>query len=217
MDPSTQYPGKGLVLPNLNIYDIAKHSRFLILSLPNNEIPGKTRIIIHKALIGIGGEPKSIKKLRSGDLLIETASALQSKSFLLAKTFLDSPLTVSPHRALNSCRGIISELDLLCVSETEILEGLLTKMLPRDTSSVTVTSSTESQPPIPLMDTAPTTSNSLSTSAASSSSNQLLSPSTSPMSTVKNTSVSEPTTSTFNSLPSIITSPVPQTQTLVKK
>ncbi|GFT68257.1 uncharacterized protein TNCV_658841 [Trichonephila clavipes] len=82
------------------------------------------KFIIQKALIGIGGELKSIKKLRSGDLLIETISALKSKTFLLAKTFIDSPLTVSPHRTLNSCRGVISEPDLLCASETEILEGL---------------------------------------------------------------------------------------------
>ncbi|GFU91625.1 transposable element Tcb2 transposase [Trichonephila clavipes] len=84
----------------------------------------KSPFIIHKALIGIGGEPKSIKKLRSGDLLIETISAVQSKSFLLVKTFMDSPLVVTPHRTLNSCRGVISESDLLCASETEILEGL---------------------------------------------------------------------------------------------
>ncbi|GFX38433.1 RNA-directed DNA polymerase from mobile element jockey [Trichonephila clavipes] len=84
----------------------------------------KSPFVIHKALIGIGGEPKSIKKLRSGDLLIETTSALQSKSFLLAKTFLDFPLTVNPHKSLNSCRGVISEPDLLSSSEAEILEGL---------------------------------------------------------------------------------------------
>ncbi|GFX86011.1 CLIP domain-containing serine protease [Trichonephila clavipes] len=59
-----------------------------------------------------------------GDLLIETISAVQSKSSLLAKTFIDSPLIGSPHRTLNSCRGVISEPNLLCVSETEILEGL---------------------------------------------------------------------------------------------
>ncbi|GFV89830.1 uncharacterized protein TNCV_4690591 [Trichonephila clavipes] len=36
----------------------------------------------------------------------------------------DSPLTVTPHKPLNSSRGVISESDLLCASETEILEGL---------------------------------------------------------------------------------------------
>ncbi|GFX92371.1 RNA-directed DNA polymerase from mobile element jockey [Trichonephila clavipes] len=78
---------------------------------------------IHKTLIGIGGEPKSVKRLRSGDLLIETISDLQTKSFLLAKTFFNSPVTVSPHKTLNSCRGVISEPDLLSTPDAEILEG----------------------------------------------------------------------------------------------
>ncbi|GFW20515.1 putative RNA-directed DNA polymerase from transposon BS [Trichonephila clavipes] len=78
---------------------------------------------IQKALIGIGGEPKSVKRLRSGDLLIETLSALQTKSFLLAKTFLNSSVTISPHKTLNSCHGIISKPDLLTTPEAEILEG----------------------------------------------------------------------------------------------
>ncbi|GFX67273.1 uncharacterized protein TNCV_775301 [Trichonephila clavipes] len=84
----------------------------------------KSPFVVHKAIIGIGGEPKSIKKLRYGDLLIETTFALQSKSFLLAKTFLDFHLTVPSHISFNSCRGVISEPDLLSSSESEILEGL---------------------------------------------------------------------------------------------
>ncbi|GFW41716.1 uncharacterized protein TNCV_9541 [Trichonephila clavipes] len=83
----------------------------------------KSPFAIQKALIGIGGEPKSVKRLRSGDLLIETTSALQTKSFLLAKSFLNRPVTVSPHKSLNSCRGVISEPDLLGTSDSEILEG----------------------------------------------------------------------------------------------
>ncbi|GFW08268.1 uncharacterized protein TNCV_1655831 [Trichonephila clavipes] len=70
-----------------------------------------------------GGEPKSVKRLRSGDLLVETNSALQTKSFLLAKSFLNSPVTISPHKTFNSCRGIISETDLLGTPDGEILEG----------------------------------------------------------------------------------------------
>ncbi|GFV14069.1 putative RNA-directed DNA polymerase from transposon BS [Trichonephila clavipes] len=83
----------------------------------------KSPFAIHKALLGIGGEPKSIKRLRSKDLLIETNSDLQTKSFLLAKTFLNSPVTISPHKTLNSCRGVISEPDLLSSPVSEILEG----------------------------------------------------------------------------------------------
>ncbi|GFU20632.1 putative RNA-directed DNA polymerase from transposon BS [Trichonephila clavipes] len=113
----------GLVLPTLTVDQIAAHSRFLLIFLPNKEMSNKSPFAIHKAILGIGGEPKSIKRLRSGDLLIETISDLQTKSFLLAKTFLNSPVNVSPHKTLNSCRGVISEPDLLSSPESEILEG----------------------------------------------------------------------------------------------
>ncbi|GFV05566.1 uncharacterized protein TNCV_227771 [Trichonephila clavipes] len=83
----------------------------------------KSPFAIQKALVGIGGELKSVKRLRSGDLLIETNSALQTKSFLLAKSFLDCPVSVVPHKSLNSCRGVISEPDLLTTTNAEILDG----------------------------------------------------------------------------------------------
>ncbi|GFT35033.1 putative RNA-directed DNA polymerase from transposon X-element [Trichonephila clavipes] len=107
----------------MNIEQISFNTRFLLVSLPHNDLSFKSPFAIQKALIGIGGEPKSVKRLRSGDLLIETTSALQTKSFLLAKSFLNSPVTVSPHKSLNSCRGVISEPDLLGTSYSEILEG----------------------------------------------------------------------------------------------
>ncbi|GFV81577.1 RNA-directed DNA polymerase from mobile element jockey [Trichonephila clavipes] len=116
-------PGKGLMLPNLDVDKLSLHTRFLIISLTNNEMSKVSPFAIQKALIGIGGEPKSVKRLRSGDLLVETNSALQTKSFLLAKHFLNSPFTISPHKTLNSCRGIISETDLLGTPDGEILEG----------------------------------------------------------------------------------------------
>ncbi|GFT51586.1 putative RNA-directed DNA polymerase from transposon BS [Trichonephila clavipes] len=123
MDPMLLCPGKGLVLPNPNIDQISTNTRYLLLALPNNEMSNKSPFAVHKALIGIGGEAKTVKRLRSGDLLIETNSAIQTKSFLLAKTFLNSPLIVTPHKSLNSCRGVISEPDLLTTFEFEILEG----------------------------------------------------------------------------------------------
>ncbi|GFY00726.1 putative RNA-directed DNA polymerase from transposon BS [Trichonephila clavipes] len=123
MDPMLLCPGKGLALPNSDIDAIAACTRFLILSLPNNEMCTKSPFAINKPLIGIGGKPKSVKRLRSGDLLIETLTALQTKSFLLAKTFLNSPILISSHKSLNSCRGVISEPDLLTTPEAEILDG----------------------------------------------------------------------------------------------
>ncbi|GFW40952.1 hypothetical protein TNCV_4370001 [Trichonephila clavipes] len=67
----------------------------------------KSSFTIFKTLQG-SGEPKLLKKMHSGDLLVETTSAIQSKSYLSAKIFLDSPLLVTPHKSLNSSRGVIS-------------------------------------------------------------------------------------------------------------
>ncbi|GFU57473.1 spondin-2 [Trichonephila clavipes] len=61
--------GKSLVLPTLNIDKVSEHARFLILSLPNNEMLQKSPFAIHKAIQGISGEPKSVKKLRSDSKL----------------------------------------------------------------------------------------------------------------------------------------------------
>ncbi|GFT11939.1 uncharacterized protein TNCV_2319571 [Trichonephila clavipes] len=82
----------------------------------------KSPFAIYKALQAIG-EPKSVKKMRSCDLLVETKSAIQSKSYLSTKHFLDSILTVTPHRSLNFSRGVISEPDLLTTPDAEILDG----------------------------------------------------------------------------------------------
>ncbi|GFU36527.1 uncharacterized protein TNCV_796271 [Trichonephila clavipes] len=76
---------------------------------------------------GIGGEPKSIKKLRPSDLLIETKFTVHSKSFLLAKHFLDSPLAVFPHKSINSCHGVTSETDFC-----ELLKDLMIRVVTQD-------------------------------------------------------------------------------------
>ncbi|GFU66630.1 uncharacterized protein TNCV_3111141 [Trichonephila clavipes] len=125
MDPSRLFLGKGLVLPNLNIDQIAKHVRILLISLESDEMSKKSPFSIHKATIGIGGEPKSVKRLRSGNLLLEFNCANQTKSFLyiLAKSFLDSPVNISTHKSLNTSRGDISESDLLTTPKAEILYG----------------------------------------------------------------------------------------------
>ncbi|GBL77580.1 hypothetical protein AVEN_37635-1 [Araneus ventricosus] len=103
---------------------VSECARFLILTVPNGELGNMSPFAVEKALKGIGGSPKSVKKLRSGDLMIETTSVIQTKSFSIAKSILNKPLSVTIHRTLNSCRGVISEPQLLRDTESEILTGL---------------------------------------------------------------------------------------------
>ncbi|GBN39047.1 hypothetical protein AVEN_129805-1 [Araneus ventricosus] len=103
---------------NIDIDKVSQTARFLIISLPDNQISKLSPFVIQKGLHGIGGSPKSIKRSRSGDLLIETTSAVQTKSYLLAKKFLYYQISITVHKALNSCRDVVSDKELMMASES---------------------------------------------------------------------------------------------------
>lgn len=77
-----------------------------------------------KTLESCVGKSYKAKKLRSGDLLVEVETEQQSKALLGLTSIADRKVTVTPHRSLNTIRGVISEDDLLESTEDEILEGL---------------------------------------------------------------------------------------------
>ncbi|GBM13225.1 hypothetical protein AVEN_259134-1 [Araneus ventricosus] len=77
-----------------DIDKISETARFLIISLPNEQLSKTSLFATEKALQGI------------------------------AKTFLNNPVKITLNRTLNSSRGVISEPQLLHSPESEILEGL---------------------------------------------------------------------------------------------
>ena len=79
---------------------------------------------ISKGFQGIAGKLKSIKRLRNGSFLVETTSRHQSDQLLKASVLVDRPIKVSPHRALNSTKGVIKCPELKGVSELEIKQEL---------------------------------------------------------------------------------------------
>ena len=72
----------------------------------------------------LSGDLKSAKKLRDGTLLIETADDLQSEKLLGMKFFNEFPVTVEPHRTLNSSRGVVSHFDFLHLDADTISEEM---------------------------------------------------------------------------------------------
>ncbi|GBN19635.1 hypothetical protein AVEN_6789-1 [Araneus ventricosus] len=79
------------------------------------------------SLLGLGvkgGDVKSTKKLRSGDLLVEVESPKQAKDITKLKSLSTIPVTVKPHGTLNSSKGVISCGELLNESEEKITEEL---------------------------------------------------------------------------------------------
>ena len=57
--------------------------------------------------MSIAGEPKSIKNLRSGDLLIQCTKQHYEANLLKMKTFCGLKCTVTPHKSLNTSKGIV--------------------------------------------------------------------------------------------------------------
>ncbi|GBN04952.1 hypothetical protein AVEN_183218-1 [Araneus ventricosus] len=58
------------------------------------------------------GVVKSIRKLRSGDLLIEVSSRKQANQVMKLKALSKIPVSVGPHRSLNFSKGVISSGEL---------------------------------------------------------------------------------------------------------
>lgn len=83
-------------------------------------LSGLSPFAIAKGIKGLSGEPKSITKLRNGSLLVECATQLHSNMLLKSTSLIDRPIRVSPHRTLNSSKGVIRCRDLRGVSEAEM-------------------------------------------------------------------------------------------------
>ena len=101
--------------------------RFLII---HSEKEGETisslsPFVVHKTIMSIAGEPKSIKNLRSGDLLIQCAKESHEKSLLQMKTFCSLKCSVTPHSSLNTSKGIIRCPALSRVTSDDIKEGMV--------------------------------------------------------------------------------------------
>ncbi|KAM7291824.1 hypothetical protein ISCGN_028395 [Ixodes scapularis] len=99
---------------------------FFVVHSEDNQRPAAklSPFIVAKVLEHLIGHSYQAKKLHSGDLLVEVTTQKQSVAIQKMKSIVETSVTVTPHRTLNTVRGVISEEDLLDVSEDEILEGL---------------------------------------------------------------------------------------------
>nr|KAG5705734.1 hypothetical protein BaRGS_027393 [Batillaria attramentaria] len=72
------------------------------------------------------GRPDA-SRLRSGDLLVECRRKAHSNSLLQLQKIGDYPVTVSPHRSLNSSRGVIRDEALADLGEAELIRTLMSQ------------------------------------------------------------------------------------------
>ena len=100
--------------------------RFLVIGSPDDEtLKTLSPFAIQKGLQGLAGEPKTVKKLKNGSLLVECSTESHSKNLLKSKSLCGIPITVNPHTYLNSSKGVIRSRDLEGVSEEDLRESVL--------------------------------------------------------------------------------------------
>ncbi|GBN56290.1 hypothetical protein AVEN_10774-1 [Araneus ventricosus] len=80
--------------------------------------------LVHKLILSFIGEVKNIKKLKSGDLLIEVSNSNQAKTLSKLTELGDLKVNVSVHRNLNFSRGVVSEHGLKKHTESELIQEL---------------------------------------------------------------------------------------------
>ena len=99
--------------------------RFLLIHSDQEEtISSLSQFLVQKSIMSLTGEPKSIKTLRSGDLLIQCAKESHEKTLLQMKTFCNLNLTcsVTPHSSLNTSKGIVRCPAMSKVTPEHIIE-----------------------------------------------------------------------------------------------
>ncbi|GBM36692.1 hypothetical protein AVEN_221960-1 [Araneus ventricosus] len=83
--------------------------------------------LVQKLILSNIGEVKNVKKLRSGDLLIEISNPSQAVTLSKLTTLGSLKVNTSVHRNLNFSRGVISERGLKKHTESELVQELSTQ------------------------------------------------------------------------------------------
>ncbi|GBN99641.1 hypothetical protein AVEN_179945-1 [Araneus ventricosus] len=106
-------------------YNVLHHSnaysKFFIVSSEKGDLKNASPILIHKTIIEVAGEVKSIKKLHSGQLLIEIMNAKQSENLMKLQKICEIQVKVAPHHSLNHSKGVILEDILECLKGHKVI------------------------------------------------------------------------------------------------
>ena len=77
---------------------------------------------IQKGIQGLVGEPRTIKRLRSGALfIIEVDRGMYSTKLLAITELAQVPVKLSPHRTLNTSKGVLRTPELKNTTREELL------------------------------------------------------------------------------------------------
>ena len=100
----------------------ANWPRFLVMELASVDLPLSklSPFTIQKGFQATAGTLKSINRLKDGSCLVECTRKPQAVGLLKTTQFIDWPMHVSIHKALNSSHGFICCPELSSMTEEEI-------------------------------------------------------------------------------------------------
>ena len=99
---------------------------FLVISSKEEkQVTSLSPFIIEKQIESLIGTPKNVKKkIKNGTLLVETNRKFQLENLLKITKFFNLNVTVTVHKTLNSCKGIVRDRMLKNETEENITEYL---------------------------------------------------------------------------------------------
>ena len=110
---------------------------WLIINSACNDVSPSTLspFVVEKALKCSVGTVNTVKRLRSGDLLVEAVSSSHNRLISKLASLADLPVAVHAHRTLNKCKGVIKCRVLVDCYKVGILEELKLDLLKISTTS----------------------------------------------------------------------------------
>jgi hypothetical protein len=91
---------------------------------PEKSLNKLSPFAVKKSIESIAGIPKKVTQLRSGNIIIEIERESHANNLLKSTSFLNTPVKITPHRTLNSSKGVIRCRELRDCSQQEIIDGL---------------------------------------------------------------------------------------------
>lgn len=103
--------------------------KFITIESVSSDLPitKLSPFAIQKGIAGIAGTVKEVKKLRSGQILVECCKKANAENLLHANMLAGVQIKASPHPTLNYSKGIIRTRELDDVDEEEITDELKTQ------------------------------------------------------------------------------------------
>ena len=98
--------------------------RFIVIESLEEVCLAKFSPFLIEKVISTRASPKTVKKTRNGNLLVEVDSRRQAENILKIKTFHTTKCRAYPHEKLNTSKGVIRSRELALATEDEIASAL---------------------------------------------------------------------------------------------